>query len=352
MPPPLLPRQDGIAVSAGQYVEPPAGTVVGVLVTLVAISILSSFLTQRFLAIKAWRKVPFIVWLVLSIYADSWLFVFITAVLKHGMGLNTSYGLCSSAILLCLVCYVTTKMVYLFLVERAFIVRNGTKPRLESKLYIFNSFGMLTIYLIVSIINFIFRITRVDKGQCVIGMRREAMLPLITFDLLVNIYLTMLFIFPLRRLYTFKDMPRTPANVRIRTVAVRTLVGALSTTVSSVVNLTVLMVLDGEPGWVCLMCCNCDILFSAVILQWVTSRDNAGTVDAAQQNNSPSHYRDSFRGTPTPLGHHDSSVHESLNPYRGGSGQKPILDDMDITSYTAGGGCLSMDRLAQDRFSQ
>ncbi|KAG6005339.1 hypothetical protein E4U21_000254 [Claviceps maximensis] len=37
------------------------------------------------------------------------------------------------------------------------------------------------------------------------------------------------------------------------------------------------MSLDGEPGWVCLMCCNCDILFSAVVIQWVTSKDNAGT---------------------------------------------------------------------------
>lgn len=58
------------------------------------------------------------------------------------------------------------------------------------------------------------------------------------------------------------------------------------------------MALNGEPGWVCLMCCNCDstlpdlhlylplrvwlsltwlVIFSAVVIQWVTSRDNAGT---------------------------------------------------------------------------
>ncbi|KAL7944345.1 hypothetical protein V8C42DRAFT_326541 [Trichoderma barbatum] len=40
------------------------------------------------------------------------------------------------------------------------------------------------------------------------------------------------------------------------------------------------MALNGEPGWVCLMCCNCDILFSAIVIQWVTSRDNAGTVSS------------------------------------------------------------------------
>lgn len=66
-------------------------------------------------------------------------------------------------------------------------------------------------------------------------------------------------------------------------------------------NLSVLMALNGEPGWVCLMCCNCDspllrhllstetsadsslsiVLFSAIVIQWVTSRDNAGTVSSS-----------------------------------------------------------------------
>ncbi|KAL7623847.1 hypothetical protein AAE478_005403 [Parahypoxylon ruwenzoriense] len=40
-------------------------------------------------------------------------------------------------------------------------------------------------------------------------------------------------------------------------------------------NLTVLMTLDGEPAWVCLMCCNVDILFSTAAIQWITSRDDA-----------------------------------------------------------------------------
>ncbi|OAA80191.1 hypothetical protein LEL_03677 [Akanthomyces lecanii RCEF 1005] len=72
-------------------------------------------------------------------------------------------------------------------------------------------------------------------------------------------------------------MPQTHANARLRTVAFRTFVGSCCTLVSSIVNLSVLMGLNGEPGWVCLMCCNCDILFSAIVIQWVTSKDNAGT---------------------------------------------------------------------------
>ncbi|KAL7821602.1 hypothetical protein V8C44DRAFT_315144 [Trichoderma aethiopicum] len=75
-------------------------------------------------------------------------------------------------------------------------------------------------------------------------------------------------------------MPRTRANIRLRMAAFRTFCGAVCTLVSSIVNLSVLMALNGEPGWVCLMCCNCDILFSAVVVQWVTSKDNAGTVSS------------------------------------------------------------------------
>lgn len=42
------------------------------------------------------------------------------------------------------------------------------------------------------------------------------------------------------------------------------------------VNLTVLMVLKGEAAWICLMCCNADVLFSVLVLHWVTSKDNHG----------------------------------------------------------------------------
>lgn len=83
-------------------------------------------------------------------------------------------------------------------------------------------------------------------------------------------------------MYTFKRAHRTRAGTRLRRVATRTFVGAVCTLTSSVVcvypfpgpllmgpstsvlictpcsNLSVLMGLDGEPGWVCLMCCNSD----------------------------------------------------------------------------------------------
>jgi hypothetical protein len=60
-------------------------------------------------------------------------------------------------------------------------------------------------------------------------------------------------------------------------MASRSLVGSLATLTTSVVNLTILMVLKGEPGWICLMCCNADILFCVLVLHWVTSKDKVNT---------------------------------------------------------------------------
>ncbi|PHH65107.1 hypothetical protein CDD81_3238 [Ophiocordyceps australis] len=256
---------------------PFAGQILSMALSLVATTVLTLFLTQRALAITSWSRLPLVVWVVFLIYADSYLFVFATAMLQHAFGINTNQRTCDSAILLCLVCYVTTKLIYLFLVEKAHIIRGTPKSRIRSKLYVFNSFGMLGVYVVIVLLNFIYRISRLNNGRCIIGMQGLAMVPLISFDAVVNVYLTMLFLLPLRRLYSFRSMPRSPANIRLRTIAFRTFCGAVFTLVSSIINLSVLLALNGEPGWVCLMSCNCDILFSAVVIQWVTSRDNAGT---------------------------------------------------------------------------
>ncbi|CAJ2511565.1 Uu.00g071900.m01.CDS01 [Anthostomella pinea] len=215
-------------------------------------------LAQRFLAVKSWRRLPFIVWVVFAIFTDSSIFVFATAVVTYGVGVNSGFDVCSAANLLCLVCYLTTK----------FIIQARTKRRLQSKLYIFNSFGMLSIYVIVCILNFVYRITIMDNGHCIIGMQKKAMIPLISFDLVV--YLTVSFLLPLQGLYSFGLHTSRPPNIKLCTMAVRT-------------NLAVLLTLNGQPGWVCLISCNADILFSAIVIQWVTSLDNAGTASGAPE---------------------------------------------------------------------
>ncbi|KAM0741550.1 hypothetical protein ACQRIT_004407 [Beauveria bassiana] len=277
------------SASDGPMPVPLAGQVINVILSLAATNVLTHFMTQRLLVIKVWRRLPFVAWLVFAIYIDSYCFVFATAMLQHAFGVNRNVIVCRGAILLCLVCYVTTKFIYLFLVEKAYVVRGAAKRRLRSKLYIFNSFGMLGVYVVVVILNFIFRIARMENGQCIIGMQEISMIPLISFDAVVNVYLTILFLRPL--------------------------MSSCCTLVSSIVNLSVLMALRGEPAWICLMCCNCDILFSAIVIQWVTSNDNAGTSISSSLGVCHGNGNDGFHGRPAVALRDPNRACHNFSPY-------------------------------------
>ncbi|CAH0023282.1 unnamed protein product [Clonostachys rhizophaga] len=280
-----------------------------------------------------------------AIYLVSYLFVFVTALLQYSFGVNSSYGLCDGAILLCLVCYVLTKaqLIYLFLVEKAYIIRNSPKRRMQSKLYLFNSFGIITVFIVVIVLNFYYRIVRMEEGICYIGMKGLGIIPLITFDGLANTYLTMMFLIPLRKLYSFKNMARTSANIRLRNVAFRTFIGSVCTLLSSAVNLTVLAALNGEPGWVCLMCCNCDVLFSAIVIYWVTSKDNAGTTETNSSRNVGNGYAENSMGSAIPRPTHraereyePSTSDEVVLMTPGRSNRGPTTrDDDDNSSKTS-----------------
>ncbi|KAJ4246864.1 hypothetical protein NW762_013416 [Fusarium torreyae] len=163
---------------------------------------------------------------------------------------------------------------------------------------------LLVGYVVVAVLNFIHRIARITNGECYIGMEKISMIPLIAFDFVINIYLTILFLIPLKNLYSFSNQPNGHANCRLRSLALRTFIGACCTLTSSIINLTVVMVLNGEPGWVCLMCCSTDVLFSAIVIQWITSQDNdsfssqvnsSGRVESSYGSRSTAHHMNHFR---------------------------------------------------------
>ncbi|KAI4726761.1 hypothetical protein E4T49_05482 [Aureobasidium sp. EXF-10728] len=146
-----------------------------------------------------------------------------------------------------------TVLIYYFLVEKVHIIRTTNSSRLKSKLWLFNFFGVICPYVILVVLNFVFRIAYInEKGVCVIGMKRRALVPLITFDVFLNVYLTSLFLDPLRSEYERTIDPH-------------------------VVNLSVLTILDGEPGYICLCLCNLDILFTVCVLHWATAIDKERT---------------------------------------------------------------------------
>ncbi|KAK8903890.1 hypothetical protein QC760_007330 [Botrytis cinerea] len=243
--------------------EPRAGKVFSIILSMISMAALAICMTRRVQNVQDWSRYPLVCWLVILIYFDSLVFVLGSAVVSAGFDVNYSKHMCSNAIILCLSCYMTTK----------YIIRRSSKARFKDPLYLFNSIGMLIPYCAVIALNFIFRFANYENGECRIGMKQVAMIPLIAFDILVNVYLTFLFLVPLQGLYSYKNNP----NSQTRAVALRTFVGSCCALTSSVVNLTLLLVLKGEPGWICLMSCNLDILFSVLVLHWITSKDNAST---------------------------------------------------------------------------
>lgn len=48
--------------------------------------------------------------MIFGIFIDSWLFVFSSTVLQTSFGLNSSPRACDAGILLCLVCYLSSKV--------------------------------------------------------------------------------------------------------------------------------------------------------------------------------------------------------------------------------------------------
>ncbi|THY20216.1 hypothetical protein D6D01_06863 [Aureobasidium pullulans] len=226
---------------------------------------------------------------VLAIYVDSFFFVFFTGILSKAFSVNASAGFCDAAILLLepgliveplmfdlVISYMSTKiLLYYFLVEKCYLIRSAGEPRRQSRLWLFNFFGVICPYIVLVVLMIVYRIAHVNKeGVCIIGMQRDALIPTIVFDLFLNVWLTTLFLQPLRDCYSYKQQ----SSSGLRNVVVRTFVGSCATLALSITNLTVMAILDGEPGYICLCLCNLDILCTTLILHWVSS------VDAPEDN--------------------------------------------------------------------
>jgi hypothetical protein len=91
-------------------------------------------------------------------------------------------------------------------------------------------------------------------------------------------------------------------------MAFRSLIGSCATLTTSVANLTVLMVLKGEPGWICLMICNADILFCVLVLHWATSKEQKAE-DSAFRSNTPGTGGAPSRSALATIGSHATRSH-------------------------------------------
>ncbi|KAF2423804.1 hypothetical protein EJ08DRAFT_424062 [Tothia fuscella] len=212
--------------------------------------------------VSNWRNLPFIMWLTFAIYIDSFLFASATAILSQGISISRSIHTCESAIFLCLIFYFGTKINRnLYFAEKVYLVRGLLKRRLQDRLYLFNTFGLLLPYGVLAVLSIVHRTKVMKKRNCYIGVDRKVLGIVVSFEIIVNVYLTVLFLKPLTALYSYK-LKSKPA---LRAMALRTFVGSCATMVFTAANLVIMIILGSELGYLFLIICNLDSKYDWII---------------------------------------------------------------------------------------
>lgn len=243
------------------------------LLQFLGVSILAHCLSRRLASedlssLRGWKDLTWPRFCVLVVFLDSWLFLLTCGILIFGIGLDQGITTCSLSIYLCIAFYGTSKLfMYCFLIEKVHVVWAPTSntKRLTSPVFIICAVTV-ALYAVVVGLMFIGRVHYMrEDGVCVTGVDLFASVPLLSYDLYVNVFLTSMFLWPLVK--TGKIDPR------LRRIAKRTLVAAIVALTTSTANVLVLTLLHGkELGWVCLGSCGADVLCNALGLFWVTER--------------------------------------------------------------------------------
>ncbi|KAG8867391.1 hypothetical protein FRC20_005884 [Serendipita sp. 405] len=186
----------------------------------------------------------------------------IAGVVVNGVGMSLNIGACLSGIYLCIFFYASSKIIiYIFLAEKVHVVWSAGKSirRLKSRVWLVCCFVLIG-YLVVFVLMLIARIGYFREDHtCVIGLRKIATIPLLTYDIFLNIFLTGLFVWPLyyRRL----------SNAKLRSLATRTCIAAAAALCTSVINIAILTTLHGKQlAWVCLASCTSDVTINALVI--------------------------------------------------------------------------------------
>ncbi|KAK8023743.1 hypothetical protein PG993_011809 [Apiospora rasikravindrae] len=204
--------------------------------------------------------------LVIAIYVDSLLFMLGSSLMQFTLDANANVRVCRATILLCITAYLSSKLlIYLFLVDRAYIVRDTLKPRLKSRLYLFHLGFILG--------NHANDIT--SENLCVIAVNHDILICITVVDVIINVgysfqlslpgrtraddgvahpqvYLTTLFLRPIIQSHSFRgqgrsvDSKRGPLDTRLRSLTKKTFLGTCCTLLSSLAAIVIQCITNNE----------------------------------------------------------------------------------------------------------
>ncbi|TID18090.1 hypothetical protein E6O75_ATG10735 [Venturia nashicola] len=243
---------------------PLGANIIALIISLVTQLVLVYCLSQRITAIANPREAPFATWLVVTLFVTSFIFAFVAAILRFGISTNKNIQICHASIWLCLTLYFITKiLIYWYFVEKAASGVYHKQNFARANMCPVDPMGP---YVVLWGLTFAARLYYIDNRHiCYLGIGRPILIPLIIWDLLLNIYSTALFISPLRKLYSYQ----TNSNPGLRKMARRTFTGCVISLLCTIMNLMVQSILDGEPAWLCLML----FLLNVLVIHWVAHTD-------------------------------------------------------------------------------
>ncbi|KAK5731811.1 hypothetical protein LTR17_011023 [Elasticomyces elasticus] len=126
---------------------------------------------------------------------------------------------CKGMMYICLVFFVLTKTsVQLFLIERAHAVRANVRDRLHDWVWLTFVFILVVGFGTIAILGFMAPVGVVgpDDGQCRIGLPRTSLLVLMTYDILISVALTVVFLVLLHKRLLVSLSRLRPSSSRVK----------------------------------------------------------------------------------------------------------------------------------------
>ncbi|KAG2221395.1 hypothetical protein INT45_012646 [Circinella minor] len=227
--------------------------------------------------------------LVFVVYMLSWSFA-VTSMVSVSTN-NYNITSCTLAMLACDVFYASSKIViYMWLIERVHVVTAKRTTRFKSWQYRFHIMVLIP-YIGIFVLMLMFRnIYLLDSGECVIGLKWVASMPLMCYDFFLNLYLTYLFVKPLLSIGR-KAGRENWRETRLYKLTKRTLIASLVCLLVSLANVMSIVISRGHlRGLVCLSCCTLDVTINVMTIHWVTtsssrmSARHAGAKESEEPN--------------------------------------------------------------------
>ncbi|KAF3044391.1 hypothetical protein E8E12_010091 [Didymella heteroderae] len=297
------------------------------------------------------RKRNFTSMLVVVLFIFGLGFIICASVVQTGQGLRT-HQLCYASAMICLVFYTGNKLtIYIFLLERARVVRAPFMPRLKDRVWLLGMFIICGGFGTIAIIGYMSPVVELSSldGRCRIGLPPRVSFPLLCFDVAVNFLLTGVFFWLLRPVLDFHGLLKASTwcgekatsklrrsirkrevqahislegaslksamNRNIKTLLWKCLIGSTLVMLPTVANMTQFYIMDSrELGWVCLTICTLDVSWGVIVVNWLT----IGSAEAESNLTTLMSQRTLPNGhasKPDPISHFDIG----LIPHKGSS---------------------------------